>query len=279
MKTVTTIAEMSSLSETFRREAKNIALVPTMGYLHEGHLSLVRAARTSSDIVVASIFVNPTQFGPGEDIDRYPRDPEGDAAKLAAAGVDILFCPTAGEMYPPAYRTYVSVEGIGDPLCGAKRPGHFKGVATIVAKLFCIVRPHAAFFGRKDYQQTLVIKRLATDLNLGVNIRVLPTIREPDGLAMSSRNSYLSAEERCKAALLYKSLCSAEEIFASGERRSSAIVRGMEQILRSVDGIEVEYLSVVDGATLEDVTDAQKGDVVAIAARIGRTRLIDNTIL
>ncbi|MDH4099589.1 MAG: pantoate--beta-alanine ligase, partial [Nitrospirota bacterium] len=194
-------------------------------------------------------------------------------------GVDILFCPSSEEMYPPGYRTYVSVEGITDSLCGAKRPGHFRGVATIVTKLFSIISPHKAFFGQKDYQQTIVIKRLNVDLNLGIEVVVLPTIREADGLAMSSRNSYLSADERKKAVLIYKSLCSAEKIFASGERRTSAIVTGMEQILHNIDGIEVEYLSVVDGTTLEDISLAQKGDVIAVAAKVGRTRLIDNTIL
>lgn len=256
-----------------------ISLVPTMGYLHEGHLSLVRKARASSDIVVTSIFVNPKQFGPTEDLDRYPRDFEGDSCKLAAEGVDILFSPSVEEMYPAGYLTYITVEGITDRLCGAHRPGHFRGVATVVSKLFAIVKPHLAFFGQKDYQQALVIKRLAADLNLGIDVRVELTVREPDGLAMSSRNAYLSPEERIKASFLYESLISAEKLFESGERQASIIMAEMERVLRSVDGIDIEYLSVVDGNTLEAVPVARKGGVVALAVRIGRTRLIDNTIL
>lgn len=279
METISIIPEIQKFSEAARRDGKVISLVPTMGYLHEGHLSLVRKARSSSDIVVASIFVNPSQFGPKEDLDHYPRDMEGDSRKLSAEGVDILFAPTVEEMYPPGYLTYVTVEGITDRLCGAHRPGHFRGVATVVSKLFTIAKPHLAFFGQKDYQQTLVIKRLTADLNLWVDIRVEPTVREPDGLAMSSRNAYLSPEERIKASLLYKSLCSAEKLFESGERQASLIMAEMERILRSVVGIDIEYLSVVDGNTLEAVPVARKRDVVALAAGIGRTRLIDNTIL
>src|SRR5512139_3769091 len=211
MQTVTSIAAMQSHADSLRREGKTIGFVPTMGFLHEGHLSLMARARQESDVVVTSIFVNPTQFGPKEDLDRYPRDAEGDRRKCESAGVDVLFLPEAKEMYPDKPSVFVCVEGVSEILEGAIRPGHFRGVATVVAKLFHIVKPHRAYFGQKDYQQCAVIRRMTEGLNLGVEIIVLPTVREADGLAMSSRNTYLSPEDRRKATVLYRALKAGEE--------------------------------------------------------------------
>src|ERR1700690_2542996 len=212
MKIIASISEMQSLAHALRSEGGTIGFVPTMGFLHEGHLSLMRRARQECDIVVVSIFVNPTQFGPGEDLGRYPRDEAGDRSKCEAAGVDVLFMPTASGMYPDAPSVFITGEGTSDVLEGAVRPGHFRGVATVVAKLFNIVKPHKAFFGRKDYQQCAVIRRMVKGLDMDVDIEVLPTVREPDGLAMSSRNSYLSAEERRKAAVIHRALSAAEQL-------------------------------------------------------------------
>lgn len=279
MRIITTVAEMAAFPVTCRTKGKTIALVPTMGYLHEGHLSLIRQARAKSDVVVASIFVNPTQFGPREDLDRYPRDIEGDTARLEQEGTDILFLPSNQEMYPAGYQTCVEVEQITKQLCGAHRPGHFRGVATIVTKLFNIISPHLAFFGQKDYQQTLAIKRLVQDLNMDVDIVVVPTVREPDGLAMSSRNAYLSPEDRKQALSLYKSLKCAENMFVAGERCSAALMKEMRRCFAGLPDVEVEYLACCNGTSLEYVENVAHGDVIALAVMVGGTRLIDNVVL
>ena len=279
MKVVDTIPRMSTLVKIFRKEGKSISLVPTMGYLHEGHLSLVKAARKHTDVVVMSIFVNPIQFGPKEDFEKYPRDLKRDEELATAAGVDIIFHPSANDMYPAGYSTYVNVERLTDGLCGALRPGHFKGVATVVAKLFEIIRPDIAYFGQKDAQQAIVIKKMAKDLNMGVEIKIMPTVREPDGLAMSSRNVYLSAGERKDALVLYEALKKAEELIGSGERDTKKIVKAMEGMIKSVPTAKIDYVSIVDTANLKEVRSITGEVLVALAAFIGHTRLIDNIIL
>jgi pantoate--beta-alanine ligase len=279
MKIITTISEMQSFADTFRRAGKTIGLVPTMGFLHEGHLSLMHRARQESDIVVVSVFVNPTQFGPNEDLDRYPRDEAGDRTKCESAGVDVLFMPAAAGMYPHTPSVFVAVEGISDVLEGAIRPGHFRGVATVVAKLFNIVKPHKAFFGQKDYQQCAVIRRMVDSLNMDVDVVVLPTVREPDGLAMSSRNSYLSADERRKALEIYRSLSSAEHMAKAGAREPEKLKNKMLAVLREDPAIVIDYVEVVDHETLEPLSSGKDVMVLLVAVRIGRTRLIDNIVI
>ncbi len=279
MKIVTTISEMQSLAESLRREGKRIGFVPTMGFLHEGHVSLMRTARAESDVAVVSIFVNPTQFGPNEDLDRYPRDAEGDRRKCESAGVDILFLPQANEMYPEKPSVFVTVEGVSDILEGAIRPGHFRGVATVVAKLFNIVKPQKAYFGQKDYQQCAVIRRMVAGLNLPVHVSVLPTIREADGLAMSSRNSYLSPDERRTASVLFRALTAARDLFLAGAREPEKLKNKMRAVLQTEPGVSCDYAEAVHPETLEQVSDAAAGTVLLLAVRVGRTRLIDNMIL
>jgi len=279
MKIITTLSEMQSCADTFRRAGKTIGLVPTMGFLHEGHVSLMRRARQECDIVVVSIFVNPTQFGPNEDLDRYPRDEAGDRAKCEAAGVDVLFMPAAAGMYPHTPSVFVAVEGISDVLEGAIRPGHFRGVATVVAKLFNIVKPHMAFFGQKDYQQCAVIRRMVNGLNMDVDVVVLPTVREPDGLAMSSRNSYLSADDRRKAAVIHRALSAAEQLARAGGKEPEKLKNNMLAVLREVPGIEIDYVEVADNETLAPIVSAQDSMVLLVAVRLGHTRLIDNLVI
>jgi pantoate--beta-alanine ligase len=279
MEVICKIREMQAISDRLSSKGKRIGFVPTMGYLHEGHLSLVRKARALSDVVVVSIFVNPTQFGPGEDFDRYPRDEEGDSLKLEVEGVDFLFIPTKEEMYPVGYQTYVEVAQVSQGLCGDFRPGHFRGVATVVTKLFNIVKPHLAVFGEKDYQQLLVIKRMVEDLNLDVEIIPGMLIREEDGIAMSSRNAYLSPENRKKAVTLYRSLIKGKESFASGERRASILCKTVKDSLESVIGISVQYVEVRDAETLEKVEVIHRPSVIALAAIVGGVRLIDNILI
>ncbi len=280
MTTATTIAEMRSLSDSFRRDGRRIGFVPTMGFLHEGHLSLLRRARGESDVLVASIFVNPTQFGPNEDLTRYPRDAEGDRKKCDSAGVDVLFLPSATEMYPEGPSVSVSVAGVSDVLEGAVRPGHFRGVATVVAKLFHVVQPHAAYFGQKDYQQCVVIRRMTAGLNLAVDIRVLPTVRESDGLAMSSRNSYLGPEDRRKSAVLYRALRAGEALIRAGVHEPDKVRRKMRAVLLEEEGVAVDYTEVADPETLAPLEEMKEQSVLLVAARLGGTRLIDNlTIL
>jgi len=278
MKIIRTVSEMQAASDELRKD-RRIAFVPTMGYLHEGHLALVRKARELADVVVVSIFVNPIQFGPTEDLARYPRDFDRDAALLEKERTDIIFYPNDGEMYEDGFTTYVEVKKLEDHLCGKTRVGHFTGVATVVAKLFNIVKPHYAIFGQKDYQQLTVIERMVRDLNMDVEIVPYPTVREPDGLAMSSRNTYLSDMERKKARLISASLRKAEEMVRSSERNADTIRRAVEDILHQEDGIDVEYINICDTGTLEDVAVVAGKAVIAVACRIGRTRLIDNTIL
>ena len=257
----------------------SLGLVPTMGYLHEGHLSLVRAARRENDAVAATIFVNPTQFGPNEDLARYPRDVARDLALLEAEGIDLVFAPSAEEMYPAGYATYVDVGRVTDRLEGASRPGHFQGVATVVAKLFGIVRPDRAYFGQKDAQQCVVIRRLVEDLNLGIELRVLPTVREPDGLALSSRNVYLSPAERRSALVLSRSLFAARDRFLAGERNAEALRALVRDAFTAEPGANLEYVSVADARDLAELDTVDVPAIVSLAARVGKTRLIDNVTL
>jgi pantoate--beta-alanine ligase len=278
MRVIRSVVEMQTVAEDLRKE-KRIGFVPTMGYLHEGHLSLVRRARQLADVVVTSIFVNPIQFGPQEDLTRYPRDLDRDMALLESEKTDILFYPDDGEMYPETYSTYIDVKKLDDHLCGKSRVGHFAGVATVVAKLFNIVKPHFAVFGQKDYQQLKVIQRMTEDLNMDVRIIGSPIVREKDGLAMSSRNTYLSAEEHEKALLIYASIKEIENLFRDGERKASRLIEEARKILLSREGIEIAYVTVCDAETLEDLEIIPRKAVLAIACRVGKTRLIDNVVL
>ncbi len=278
MKIIRTVSEMQRSADDLRKTG-TIALVPTMGYLHEGHLALVREARKLADVTVVSIFVNPIQFGPGEDLSRYPRDFDRDAKLLEQEKTDIIFCPDDGQMYEKEFSTYIEVKKLEDHLCGKTRIGHFTGVATVVTKLFNIVKPHYAVFGQKDYQQLMVIERMVRDLNIDVRIVPHPTVREADGLAMSSRNTYLSNEDRKKALLISASLRQAEEMFKTGVRDTAAIRKAVSDTLHREDGINIEYVDICDAMTLEDISVISKKAVLAIACRIGKTRLIDNTLL
>ena len=279
MKVVISPSKIQSYCRSALAESKTIGLVPTMGFLHEGHLSLMRRARTENDLAIASIFVNPTQFGPNEDYEEYPRDLQSDSEMAAQVGVDVVFAPTAEDMYPGGYATFVDVEGITEKMCGAARPGHFRGVTTVVAKLFNLVQPHRAYFGQKDAQQTVVIKRMAADLNFGIEIVVMPIIREDDGIAMSSRNKYLNQEERQAGLTLSKSLRMAESMVKSGQRDATEIYREMKNMLQAEPLAKIDYISIVDGDTLADVDVVKDGTLIAVAAFIGKTRLIDNVIL
>ena len=270
---------MRTTAEELRRKKSSLGLVPTMGYFHEGHLSLMRRARADCQRVVVSLFVNPTQFGPSEDLGRYPRDFERDRELAAAEGVDIVFAPAAKDIYPEGYATYVDVERLSEGLCGASRPGHFRGVATVVAKLFNICRPTAAYFGQKDYQQAQVIKRLAADLNFDVEIEVLPIVREADGLAVSSRNQYLEPEERRQATCLFRALARAQELFAAGETQPAKFVDEMTAVVAAQQAVRVDYAEVIHPQELTPVAAVEKGAVAAVAAFVNETRLIDNTIL
>lgn len=278
MEIIENIASMHALSERKRMEGKLIGFVPTMGFLHEGHLSLIREARKQTDIVIVSIFVNPTQFGPREDYDNYPRDLEGDKEKVDSTGGDIIFAPSARDMYPESYLTYVNVEGITETLCGLSRPGHFTGVTTVVTKLFNIVKPHMAFFGQKDYQQSVVIKRMVRELNMDIDIIVLPTVREPDGLAMSSRNSYLSEKERMAAPVLYNTLMMASEMIKNGERNTWRIYSEMKRMIESEPFAVIDYIAITDPENLRDISVIEGTTLIALAVRIGDTRLIDNIL-
>ena len=279
MKTVTSTRAMQRSAEELRRAGKRIALVPTMGYLHEGHQSLIRAARARADAVIVSVFVNPLQFGPGEDYSTYPRDMARDEKLAASAGADIVFAPPPDEMYRKGHRASVLVEGLSDVLEGRSRPGHFRGVATVVAKLFNITKPHVAVFGQKDAQQAAIVRRLVEDLDFDLELIVAPTVREGDGLAMSSRNVYLSVDERAQAAVLSRSLRLAEERIRAGERDLEAIRTEMSALIAAEPAARIDYISIADPATLQDLTALEPGEMVlvSLAVRIGRTRLIDNT--
>jgi len=273
------VAEMQALAGETRRQGKRIALVPTMGFLHQGHLSLMLEGRRRGDLLVVSIFVNPTQFGAGEDYEAYPRDMERDQDVARQAGVDIIFAPTAREMYPAHYQTYVSVEEVTRHLCGASRPTHFRGVTTVVCKLFTIVKPHTAIFGEKDFQQLVVIRRMVTDLNLEVEIVGMPTYREPDGLAMSSRNSYLTPPERAAALCISRALKEAAARFGQGERRAEAIVQAARDSIAAEPLAGIDYLTLCDTEELKDMEQIDREAVLAVAVKIGRARLIDNVVL
>jgi len=276
MVTLSTVADMQAWSNARRREDKRIGFVPTMGALHEGHLSLVDRARRQADVVVTSVFVNPTQFGPNEDFAKYPRNLARDASLLEERGVDAVFAPTVEEMYPPGNRTEVRVLGITGVLEGWTRPTHFAGVTLIVAKLFLAVRPHVAVFGRKDAQQALVIRRMTEDLNFGITIDVGPTVREPDGLAMSSRNAYLTADERARAQVLSRALRKGFHAWENGERNASHLVQVMRGVLAEEPEVRVDYLAIVAQDTLEPTDTVGPGTLVAGAVYVGATRLIDN---
>ncbi|HXQ33666.1 MAG TPA: pantoate--beta-alanine ligase [Anaerolineales bacterium] len=276
MKVVSTINEIHSARRSF---SGMVGLVPTMGFLHEGHLSLIRRAREECEHVVVSIFVNPTQFGPNEDLSKYPRDLDRDFSLIEPLGTDLVWMPTAEIMYPPGYQTWVEVEAMTRPLEGAHRPGHFKGVTTIVAKLFNGVQPHKAYFGQKDAQQVAVIRQMTRDLNLPIEIVVCPIIREPDGLAMSSRNVYLEPDQRKAATVLYRSLNGAKELFDAGERDAEKLRGKMKEVLESEPLAEVQYVSCVDYDTLEELDIVKGKTLLSMAVFIGKTRLIDNFVL
>jgi pantoate--beta-alanine ligase len=279
MRIVKSIVEMQRVCRELRARGSKLGFVPTMGALHEGHLSLVRHAHAECDVVVASIFVNPLQFAPGEDFARYPRTFEEDCRMLEAEGVDVLFAPATAEMYPEGAVTTVIVAGIGDRLDGASRPGHFTGVATVVAKLFHLVNPDRAYFGQKDAAQLAVLRQMVRDLNFDVELVGCPIVRDEDGLALSSRNKYLSAKEREDALVLHAALLRMEEMIAQGERQSVTLVRSGMEILQAVAGVRVDYLVIVDANSLQPVTTAAKGLLVAVAAYVGETRLIDNFLV
>jgi pantoate--beta-alanine ligase len=279
MKIIKTVMEMRAALKSFRDDGKIIGFVPTMGYLHQGHLSLIRRARQSSDIVVISIFVNPTQFGPQEDLDRYPRNLKRDAGLAEEEGVDYIFHPDVSELYPEGYKTYVFMEELSTKLCGASRPGHFRGVTTIVLKLFNIIQPQLAYFGQKDAQQAIIIRRMVEDLNLDIKIEVEPIVREANGLAMSSRNAYLSSEERKAALVLYRSLKLAEKLIKQGERTSSAVAHQMERIINQEPSAKIDYISITDNKNMQELDIIKKEVLIALAVHIGKTRLIDNIVI
>ena len=279
METIRTIAWMKESVRQARAEGRIIGLVPTMGALHAGHIALVERAKRECSQVIASIFVNPKQFGPKEDFAKYPRTLEADSEKLSAAGVDALFLPDAAEIYPSGFRTYVSVDGLSDRLEGRSRPGHFRGVATVVLKLLEIVQPHFAYFGRKDAQQVRIISQMARDFNLDAEIVVCPIVREPDGLALSSRNAYLSAEERRASTLLHRALTAAKAELAAGTRDSLHLQTVMRKVLEAEPLAAADYTEIVDAETFEPVTRIARPCYALLAVFIGKTRLIDNLYL
>jgi pantoate--beta-alanine ligase len=276
---IQTVAHMHKRANGFRSAGQTIALVPTMGFLHEGHMELMRVGRKKCSKLVISIFVNPTQFGPAEDFNKYPRDTQGDLAKAREVGVDVVFMPPVQEMYPDYFQTTVKVNRVTQHLCGISRPGHFDGVTTVVAKLFNIIKPELAIFGQKDYQQLTVIRRMVLDLNMDVQIIGVPTFREPDGLAMSSRNSYLSAEERGSALCLKKSMDLAEKMFRKGQKDAGVIRDAVESLIQDHPYTEIDYVSLCDPVTFEDILTLGDETLLALAVRVGKTRLIDNRLL
>ncbi|KGG79423.1 pantoate--beta-alanine ligase [Caloranaerobacter azorensis H53214] len=279
MKIIKSIEEMKSIISDEKSKGKSIGLVPTMGYLHDGHLSLMKRARKENDVVVASIFVNPKQFGQGEDYEVYPRDIERDSKLADSVGVDYIFAPEVKEMYPEGYNTYVEVLGVTDKLCGASRPGHFRGVTTVVTKLFNIVTPDRAYFGQKDAQQVYVVRQMVRDLNMDVNIISCPIVREHDGLAMSSRNTYLSEEERRQALVLSKSLFWAKDMINKGERDAKTLVEGIKSMINEMPLADIDYVEIIDYDTFREVEKLKGNILIALAVRIGKTRLIDNILV
>ena len=274
---VHSIAQLRAELKTARAQGKTVGFVPTMGYLHEGHRSLVQSARQANDIVVVSVFVNPTQFGPNEDLDAYPRDTERDLALLRGAGCDLAFFPAVEELYPRDFTTYVAVEGpMTQTLCGRSRPTHFRGVTTVVAKLFNIVGPDRAYFGQKDAQQVAVIEQMVRDLDFDIEIVACPTVRESDGLAMSSRNTYLSADQRAQAPLIAQALFGTRELIKKGERRSAVLADYLKKGIQGIDSAVIDYVSVVSLRSLEDLEVVRGKVLIAVAVKLGRTRLIDN---
>jgi pantoate--beta-alanine ligase len=274
-----TVEEISAFVRQARADGKIVGLVPTMGYFHEGHLTLMREAKKSCDAVVVSLYVNPLQFGPKEDLAQYPRDFDRDCAMAREVGVDAIFSPADEEMYPAGFSTFVEVTGITEKLCGLSRPGHFRGVATVVTKLFNIVRPDRAYFGQKDAQQAMVIERMVTDLNMGPEIVLVPIVREDDGLAMSSRNVYLNDEQRRAAPVLYRSLCAFREAVARGERDVQELRGQIVQMIASTPGAEMDYVEILSVPDLEPLDKVRGKCIAALAVRFGRTRLIDNIIV
>jgi len=280
LEVVTTVSEVRARVARAPQAGNSIGLVPTMGALHEGHLSLMRRARSECGYVVVSIFVNPTQFPPGEDFERYPRDPEADVEKARQVGVDLIFAPPTSEIYPPGDCTFVEITGpLVECLCGPHRPGHFRGVTTVCARLFNIVRPDRAYFGEKDYQQLLVIKQMVRDLHFPLEIIPLPTVREPDGLAMSSRNTYLSSEKRKAATVLYRALSEAKRRFEGGQRDAAALVAAVREIIEAEPLVRLQYAELRDAETLAELRHVDRRAVLAIAVFLGQARLIDNVML
>lgn len=279
MRVVETINDMKAIVRSNKSLGKTIGFAPTMGYLHEGHLSLVKRSGHDNDFTVMSIFVNPTQFGPSEDFEKYPRDMERDLRLAESVGVDIVFAPSVAEMYPESYKTYVEVEDITNVLCGVSRPGHFKGVTTVVNKLFNIIEPDKAYFGQKDAQQVIVIKKMVRDLNMNLEIITCPIVRETDGLAKSSRNVYLNTEERAAAVVLSKSLFEAEEVIKNGEKSAEKVVDYIRGRIMSEKLADIEYVEVVSADGLDQLKKLEGSILIALAVRFGKTRLIDNLIL
>lgn len=279
MKFVPDPKKLSNLTVKIKKLKMRIGFVPTMGALHAGHFSLIRKARKENDIVVVSIFVNPAQFCKGEDFNKYPRTFKNDLAACRKLGVDFVFLPSVMDMYPKGYSTFINVESLSGTLCGASRPGHFRGVATIVAKLLNIVRPDTLYLGQKDAQQAIIISRMVEDLNFPVKVRVLPTERHKDGLALSSRNSYLTVKQREGATVLFKALQLAECLIAAGQRDSARITGRMKQLIKRNKQAKIDYVQIVDPQTLRPIKRVQPGCLIALAVKIGRTRLIDNTII
>lgn len=279
MQVITGIKEMQTFSNKVRREGKTIVLVPTMGFLHPGHLSLMEEGRQQADLLVISIFVNPTQFGGGEDFEDYPRDLEKDQQLAKEVGVDVIFAPTMVEMYPAGFQTYVQVEEVTKNLCGISRPAHFRGVTTVVCKLFNVVKPHTVIFGEKDFQQLVAIRQMVSDLNLDVEIVGMSIFREEDGLAMSSRNRYLTEDERKAALSLFHSLKQASALFEQGERKAGEIVREVKKIIEAEKLAQIDYVKICDTKMLGDLEQIDREAVIALAVRIGKARLIDNIVL
>ena len=279
MDILSSAAEMTAFTKAARRAGKTLGLVPTMGALHAGHISLVKAARAQTDVVVVSIFLNPTQFGPNEDLSRYPRTFEKDRAMLAEENVDCIFFPTVEEMYPKDSGSWITVEGLTDKLDGRSRPGHFRGVSTVVAKLFNIVQPDTAFFGQKDAAQAALIRKMVRDLIYDVRIVVCPIVREADGLAMSSRNVYLDGSQRRQATALHRSLMKVKSLAAGGERGAAALIAAGKQVIAAEPGVRLDYFEIVNPDTLDPLPDVGNGALVAVAAYVGETRLIDNVVL
>jgi len=276
---VETIKEIRSFVEAAKARGETVGFVPTMGAFHLGHLSLMRQAKKATDAVIVSIFVNPLQFAAGEDYDRYPRQMAKDLRMAESEKVDVLFAPSVAEMYPKGFATFVDQNDLPAKLCGQFRPDHFRGVMSVVAKLFSMVKPDAAFFGQKDYQQYLIIRRMATDLNLDVDVRVLPTVREEDGLAMSSRNVYLGPKQRKDAVCLHRALQRAEELIGSGESSAVRVAAEMKRVIHRVKGARVDYIAIVNSDTLEPVKEIKGKSLIAAAVRIGKARLIDNILV